>query len=440
MSERTLDTRVQIPDPYSLPLDQINVAQPELFQNDAHWSYFERLRKEDPVHYCAESQFGPYWSVTKYKDIFEVDTNHKVFSSEAGITVGGLGGSPQQRKAAAEKRAADDNAEKSQGQGFNGFGMFIAMDPPKHDLQRATVTSVVAPPNLALLQDVIRERAAGILDSLPRNETFNWVDLVSIELTTQMLATLFDFPFEDRRKLTRWSDIATTPPGVGIVESSEQKRAELLECLEYFTRLWDERAAQPPKTDLISMLAHGENTKDMSPFEFLGNLLLLIVGGNDTTRNSISGGVYFLNQNPGEYDKLRANPDLIPNMVSEIIRYQTPLAHMRRTAVQDTVLGGKHIKEGDKVVMWYVSGNRDEDAIQNADQFVIDRAKARQHLSFGYGIHRCMGNRLAEMQLRILWEEIMKRFKMVEVVGEPERTYSAFVKGYTHLPVRVHEK
>jgi len=429
MSEVSATEIPEIPDPYSIPLEEINVAQPILFQHDAHWDYFKRLRQEAPVHYCTDSAFGPYWSVTRYKEIFEVDTNHQVYSSARGITVGGLAGAPPNA----------DKGENKQ-QDFAGFGMFIAMDPPKHDLQRATVTGVVAPPNLAKLEGTIRERAGKILDSLPVGETFDWVDTVSIELTTQMLATLFDFPFEDRRKLTRWSDIATTPPGVGIVESSEQKRAELIECLEYFTRLWNERANEPPKDDLVSMLVHGESTKDMSPFEFLGNLLLLIVGGNDTTRNSITGGVYFLNKNPGEYDKLRVNPALIPNMVSEIIRYQTPLAHMRRTALQDTMLNGKQIKQGDKVVMWYVSGNRDETAIANADQFIIDRGKARQHLSFGYGIHRCMGNRLAEMQLRVLWEEIMKRFDKIEVMAEPERTYSTFVKGYTHLPVRVHPK
>ena len=421
---------VAIPDPYSLPLHEINVAQPSIFQQDAQWDYFKRLREEDPVHYCADSGFGPYWSVTKFQDIVKVDTDFHSYSSAQGITIGGLGGVPTQQPegGASEKK-----------QQWDGFGMFIAMDPPKHDLQRATVASAVAPPNLAVLEGTIRERAATILDSLPRGEAFNWVDLVSIELTTQMLATLFDFPFEDRRKLTRWSDIATTPPGVGIVESGEQKRAELIECLQYFTQLWNTRAAAPPQADLISMLAHGKDTKDMGPFEFLGNLLLLIVGGNDTTRNSISGGVLFLNQNPKEYDKLRGNLELIPNMVSEIIRYQTPLAHMRRTALVDTELGGKKIKAGDKLVMWYVSGNRDSDVIPNADAFLIDRTRARHHLSFGFGIHRCMGNRLAEMQLRILWEEISKRFSKVEVVAEPKRTYSTFVKGYTELMVKVHE-
>jgi cytochrome P450 len=409
-----------IPDPYSLALDQLNVSQPALFQNDAHWAYFERMRKEDPVHYCADSLFGPFWSVTKFNDIFYVDTHHELFSSEGGITLG---------------------PPTSQVEPEGGFRptMFIAMDPPKHDVQRVTVTPVVAPRNLAKLEGTIRERAAKILDSLPRGETFDWVDTVSVELTTQMLATLFDFPFEDRRKLTRWSDVATAVPGQGIIESNQQRRDELMECLDYFTRLWNQRVNSEPGNDLISMLAHGEATRHMQPMEFLGNLILLIVGGNDTTRNSLSGGVLALNQNPNEYQKLRDNPDLITSMVPEIIRWQTPLAYMRRTAAVDTELGGKQIKAGDKVIMWYVSGNRDEEVIDDPNAFIIDRANPRHHLSFGFGIHRCMGNRLAEMQLRVVWEEILKRFHSVEVVGEPQRTHSSFVKGYTHLPVQVHD-
>lgn len=401
------------PDPYAIPLADFNVASPGLFQADAMWPYFERLRREDPVHYCTNHEFGPYWSVTKYKDIMAVDTNHQVFSSEGGITI----------------RDADEDFR---------LPMFIAMDPPKHDAQRKVVSPIVSPANLEKLEGTIRERAGQILDSLPIGETFDWVDRVSIELTTQMLATLFDFPWEDRRKLTRWSDVATTPPGGGVIDSEEQRRAELLECADYFVRLWNERVNAPPGNDLISMLAHGESTRNMDRMEYLGNLILLIVGGNDTTRNSISGGVLALNQNPREYDKLRKNPALIPNMVPEIIRWQTPLAYMRRTALADSELNGKTIRKGDKVLMWYVSGNRDPEAIENPDRFLIDRERPRQHLSFGFGIHRCVGNRLAEMQLRVIWEEILKRFSFVEVVGEPERVYSSFVKGYLHLPVKLH--
>jgi len=398
---------------YSIPIEDINVADPELFRTDTFWPYFERLRKEAPVHYCKEHEFGPYWSVTKYNDIMFVDTNHDLFSSEPSITI------------------ADPEEDFK-------LPMFIAMDPPKHDAQRKVVSPIVAGPNLQALEKTIRERAAVILDGLPRNETFNWVDRVSIELTTQMLATLFDFPWEDRRKLTRWSDVATAgKEQTDIVASEEQRRAELYECVDYFVRLWNERINAPPKPDLISMLCHGEATRNMDRMEYLGNLILLIVGGNDTTRNSITGGVLALNQNPREYDKLRADPSLIPNMVSEIIRWQTPLAHMRRNATQDVEVGGQLIKKGEKVIMWYVSGNRDEDVIENANAFIIDRPRARQHLSFGFGIHRCVGNRLAEMQLRIVWEEILKRFHTVEVVGEPRRVASSFVKGYDYLPVRL---
>ena len=400
----------------TLPLEEFNPGDPDLFRTNTFWPYFARLRREEPVHWCRDSEFGPYWSVTRYADIMAVDTNHQVFSSEAalgGITI---------------RDARPDLRRPS----------FIAMDPPKHDVQRKTVSPVVSPANLQVLEPIIRERAAKILDQLPVGETFDWVDRVSIELTTQMLATLFDFPFEERRRLTRWSDIATTLPiKGGLVETEDERQVELMECLAYFTRLWNERVNEPPRGDLVSMMAHGDATKNMTPEEYLGNIILLIVGGNDTTRNSISGGLLALNQNPGEYDKLRADPGLIVSMVPEIIRWQTPLAHMRRTATEDFEIGGKTIRKGDKVVMWYVSGNRDEAAISEPERFIIDRERPRQHLSFGFGIHRCVGNRLAEMQLKVVWEEILKRFPKIEVMEEPRRVRSSFVKGYEEMLVRI---
>ncbi len=397
---------------WSMPIDEIEVGNPELFRTDTLWPYFARLRKDDPVHHSVHPEHGPYWSVTKYNDIMAVDTNHAAFSSEPSITM------------------VDPKEDFK-------LPMFIAMDPPKHDAQRKTVSPIVSGPNLDALEPVIRERAGKILDGLPVGETFDWVDKVSIELTTMTLATLFDFPWEDRRKLTRWSDVATANPQSGIVESEEQRRAELYECVDYFMRLWNERVNAPPKGDLISMLAHGESTRNMDRMEYLGNLILLIVGGNDTTRNTITGSLLALNQNPDQYDKLRANQDLLPGMVCEAIRWQTPLAHMRRRATQDIELNGKQIKKGDKVVMWYVSGNRDETVIENPNAFIIDRPNVRRHLSFGFGIHRCVGNRLAELQLKIIWEEIFKRFPRIDVVGEPQRVLSAFVKGYETLPVRI---
>ena len=406
-------------DAYSVSLSDIDVSNPHLYQDDTWRPWFERLRREDPVHKCENGIYGSYWSVTRYRDIMAVETNQQVFSSDAYM--GGI----VLRDLPVDKRRPS----------------FISMDPPKHDEQRKTVSPIVAPGNLARMAETIRDRTNRVLDSLPRGETFDWVDLVSVELTTMMLATLFDFPFEERRKLTYWSNVATVNTRAGTEVDSETKRNELLDvAMEHFKALWDERAKQPPRPDLISMLAHSEATRDLPtrPHEFMGNILLLLVGGNDTTRNSMSGSLLAMNQFPDEFRKLRANPALVASAVPEVIRWQTPVIHMRRTATQDTELAGKTIRKGDKVAMWYISGNRDEEAIERPDDFIIDRARPRQHLSFGFGIHRCVGNRLAEMQLSILWEEILKRdWKMIEVMGPPERAYSNVLRSIGSLPVRI---
>jgi cytochrome P450 len=401
----------------SVSLDAIDVSDPQIYQDDTWYPYFARLRRDDPVHYVRESRYGPYWAVTKYKDIMQVEVNHQTYSSASE-----LGGIQIEEQPKGMDRPS-----------------FIRMDPPKHDEQRKVVSPVVAPGNLANMEGLIRERTIKVLDGLPRGETFDWVDRVSIELTTMMLATLFDYPWEDRRQLTYWSDvvICNVNSPESPVHSEEERFAELTKMAQALGALYNERAQMPPRFDLLSMLAHGEATREMPIREFMGTLGLLIVGGNDTTRNSMSGGLHALSQHPGEYQKLRDDPSLIPGMVSEIIRYVTPVIHMRRTAKEDAELGGKQIKKGDKVVIWYVSGNRDPEAIENPDTFIIDRARPRQHLSFGFGIHRCVGNRLAELQLKILWEELLPRYPNIEVMGPPQRVYSNFIHGIRSLPVRI---
>ena len=406
----------------TIPLDQIDVSRPQLFEKDIWQPWFARLRRQAPVHYQAESINGPFWSVTSHQLIKEVDTNNQVFSSEK------------------EGIAIVDPIVQEEGQ-VQGQS-FITLDEPKHMEQRQAVAPSVAPSNLAEFEPLIRERAIDILENLPVGQAFNWVQEVSVELTARMLTTLFDFPYEDRHKLVYWSDLATAVPGVSDDESIDmgKRYEELMNAAGAFYQLWTSKIGKAPTFDLISMLQHNEATANINedPEAFLGNIMLLLVGGNDTTRNSISGGVIALNQYPEEYQKLRERPNLIPNMVSEIIRWQTPVIHMRRTALEDHELGGQRIAAGDKVVMWYLSGNRDESVFEDPDRFIIDRANARAHVAFGFGVHRCMGNRLAEMQLRILWEEIVARFHKVEIVGKIERISNNFIRGIRNVPVQLH--
>ena len=407
----------------SVPLAEIDVSRPELFAEDSWRPWFARLRKEAPVHYRADSVNGPFWSVSTHKLIKEVDVNNAVFSSSAEL--GGI--------AIAEPPVVEGQIRGNS---------FITMDEPEHAPQRMAVAPTVAPRNLKELEPLIRDRAIDILERLPVGETFNWVQEVSIELTARMLAILFDFPYEERRKLIHWSDLTTAVPEVTGDDSIDlnKRYAELMEAAAAFYQLWNAKAGEPPKFDLLSMLQRNQATARMNenPEQFLGTILLLIVGGNDTTRNSISGGVIALNKFPDQYQKLRDDPGLVPNMVAEMIRWQTPVIHMRRTALQDCELGGQHIKKGDKVVMWYLSGNRDEAVFENADKLIIDRPNARAHVAFGFGVHRCMGNRLAELQLRVLWEEIMKRFHKVELAGDVERLPNNFIRGIKDVPVRLH--
>lgn len=418
-----LITEKLIPEVSTLKLEDIDLSNPFLYRQNQWRSYYKRLRDECPVHYQKESAFGPFWSITRYEDIMYVDKNHELFSAEPVILLGN----------------APEGLEVE---------MFIAMDPPKHDLQRQAVQGVVAPKNLKEMEGLIRSRVQDVLDNLPVGKPFDWVQTVSVELTARMLATLLDFPYEKRHKLVYWSDLAAgSPETTGGTSEMDETFRGVADMAKHFSQLWREKeakkaAGEPLGFDLISLMLSNEDTKDLinRPMEFIGNLALLIVGGNDTTRNSMTGGVYAFHQFPNEFVKLKNNPSLIPNMISEMIRWQTPLAYMRRVAKVDVEMHGQTIKKGDKVVMWYASGNRDERVIENADDFIIDRKNARNHLSFGFGVHRCMGNRLAEMQLRILWEELLTRFDAIEVLSEPTIVQSNFVRGYTEMMVKLTAK
>ncbi|MCP3733975.1 cytochrome P450 [Sphingomonas sp. RP10(2022)] len=397
-------------------VDPLDVSRAELYRDDTWHEPFARLRAEAPVYRCEHSDYGPYWSVSTYKPIVEVESLPELYSSEAGgITL------------------ADFLPESDV-----RMPMFIARDRPVHTGQRRTVAPAFTPSEMTRMSGDIRLRTEELLDSLPWNTRFDWVDTVSIELTTQMLAILFDFPWEDRRKLTFWSDWAGDIELVKNEELRKQRLGYMYECGAYFQGLWNAKVGKEQTPDLISMMIHSDAMSHMDHFEFIGNLILLIVGGNDTTRNSMSALAYGLDKFPESRAKLEADPALIANATQEIIRWQTPLAHMRRTATRDTELMGQTIREGDKLALWYLSANRDESVFgPDANDLVVDRPNARRHLAFGHGIHRCVGARLAELQIGILLEEMAKRRMRVNVLEEPTRVAACFVHGYRQLPVEI---
>jgi len=394
-----------------------DVSRAELYSEDRWHAAFADMRAKAPVNKVEDSSYGPYWNVAGYKAVQHVESLPDVFSSDVengGITI------------------ADGDPESD----FQ-LPMFIAMDRPKHTGQRRTVAPAFTPSAMAAMETEIRTRTGEVLDSLPWDKPFDWVDKVSIELTTGMLAILFGFPWEDRRLLTFWSDWAGDVELSKARELDDQRQGILHEMGAYFLQLWNERVNAPPSSDLISMMIHSESMSEMDHFEFMGNLILLIVGGNDTTRNTMSGVAYGLNEYPEERTKLQQNPELIPNAVQELIRWQTPLAHMRRTALEDYDLFGNQIRKGDKVVMWYLSANRDESVFEDPEKIVVDRENARRHLAFGYGIHRCVGARLAELQIRILLEEMHARRMQVNPTGDYRRVHACFVHGFREMQVKL---
>ncbi len=401
-------------------VDPLDVTRAELWRDYQWREPFATLRATSPIHYTPESKFGAYWSISTYKPIQYIEALPKIFSSNwevGGITVAG----DPVRLEEAEVR----------------MPMFIAMDPPQHAAQRRTVAPAFTPSMIDVMRTETQARTSDVLDSLPVGQPFDWVDRVSIELTTGMLAKLFDYPWDDRANLTRWSDMLGD---VEMFDSLEKRQTRLASAYEMglsFNQLWDARKSQPPSNDLISIMLHSDAMSHMSEGEFIGNLILLIVGGNDTTRNSMTALAYGLDKFPGERARLESDPDLITNTASEIIRWQTPLAHMRRTAMEDTEVDGHKIRKHDKLALWYVSANRDVSVFPDGDSIIVNRENARRHLSFGYGIHRCVGARVAELQLQILMEEMARRRLRANVLAEPERVAACFVNGYKKLMVEL---
>ena len=398
------------------PLSPIDVSQNALYVENTWREPFAQLRADMPLSWREDSPFGSYWSAVTHDLISEVELRHDVFSSRwdlGNITI----------------------AEAVNGEGFPNF---IAQDPPIHTAQRRVIAPAFSPSQMLGLVAQVKARTKAIMDDLPIGETFDWVERVSIPQTLGMLCILFDMPFAEWRDIKRWSDWAS---GVSADNLTDEYRMEFLvqmtEMLGRFDRELEDRRTKPATDDLLSRMVHSDAMGHMEPMERIANIALLIVGGNDTTRNSMSALVEAFDCYPEELERLRVDPSLIPNAAQEIVRWQSPVTHMRRTALEDTELGGQTIRKGEKVVMWYISANRDEKVFPDAERFDVGRDNARRHLGFGHGIHRCVGAKLAEAQLASLIEEIVTRNIRIQPQGEPTRLASPFLHGFTAMPVQI---
>ncbi len=395
-------------------INPIDVSANALYVEDQWREPFAKLRAEMPVSWCPDSPFGAYWSVVTHDLVQQVEVHPEIYSSRWDL----------------------GNITIADAVGGSDFPNFIAQDAPIHTAQRKVIAPAFSPSQIVKLEAQVRARTTELFAALPRGETFDWVDNVSIPLTLGMLCILFDMPFSEWRDIKRWSDYAS---GVSADNLNDEFRAEFLaqmtEMLTRFDRELEARKALPPSDDLLSRMVHSEAMGQMDVMERIANIALLIVGGNDTTRNSMSALVEAFDRYPAELAKLRADPSLIPNAAQEIIRWQSPVTHMRRTALCDTQLGGQAIKAGDKIVMWYISANRDEAVFADAERFDAGRANARRHLGFGHGAHRCVGARLAEVQLAALIEEIVSCGAAIKPQGAPTRLASPFLHGFTAMPV-----
>ncbi len=404
-------------------IDPLDLTRADLWVEDKWQEPMRELRAKGPVHWNDASKFGPHWSVMQYKAIQHIEALPKIFSSSweyGGITV--------EQDGVANMREHD-----------LPLPMFIAMDPPQHSAQRRTVAPAFGPAEVDRMRADAVARTSALLDTLPIGTPFDWVKSVSMALTTQMLAILFDFPWEERDKLNQWSDVGGDVE-LGSTSAGRKFRAETgMEMAGAFMQLWTQKAQDPSGSDLISVMLRSDAMSHMEPNEFLGNLVLLIVGGNDTTRNSMSAYAWGLHQYPDQRAILEANhsAELAVNAMHEIIRWQTPLSHMRRTATEDTELFGQQIKKHDKIALWYSSANRDETIFPDGEHIRVERENARRHLSFGYGIHRCVGARVAELQLIALIAEMQKRRLRVNVVEAPEIVPACFVHGYKKMIVEL---
>jgi cholest-4-en-3-one 26-monooxygenase len=395
-------------------LSDVNLLDPDVFREGRHHEMFKVLRQQDPVHLHEDPDDQDFWCITRHADLITVNRDYEVFSSaEQGISIPDI---PPEGSMVRE--------------------MMLYMDPPRHTRYRLLVNKGFTPRMIGLLETGLRTKAAMIVDNVIERGECDFVTDLAAELPLQAIAELMGVPQEDRHKLFDWSNRMIgidDPEYEGDRDSGTEAAAELY---MYANSLAAEKR-ENPLDDIVSRLLGSEIDGDkLSETEFDMFFMLLAVAGNETTRNATAHGMKALMDNPDQFEKLRNNPELLDSAIEEIVRWATPVLHFRRTAMSDYELAGKQIKQGDKVVMWHISANRDETVFDDPFRFDIER-NPNEHIGFGGGgPHFCLGANLARMELRIIFEELVTRLPDMEPAGECEYLRSNFIGGIKHLPVR----
>lgn len=393
------------------------LADPGLYERGEARELFARLRPQAPVWWSPGPDGRGFWSVLRYRDIVSVSKNPKLFSSA--------------RKWGGHRLRDEATAELFQ----DVEASMMSMDAPEHGVYRGMVTPAFTPERLRGLEARIRARVRTLLDAIARRGECELVSSVAAPLPIHVLTEVLGVPPEDGPRLLQWSNAFIGEDDPELRGSAEYARQCATEVAAYALKLWRERLRRPGD-DLVSMLVHTEMDGEvMTVPRYFATFSLFLVAGNETVRNTTAGGLLALMQHPEQRRKLVENPALIPQAVKELVRWVSPALHMRRTATEDTELAGQRIAQGDKVVLWYLSGNYDEEVFEQPERFEVTRT-GPMHLGFGHGPHFCVGARLAELQLTVLLQELLPRFPDMEPGGPVRRIRSNFVNGFKALPVR----
>ncbi|HKP58692.1 MAG TPA: cytochrome P450 [Polyangiales bacterium] len=392
----------------------MDVYDLDTYQRAIPHEVFGRLRKESPVYFNAEPKGPGFWAITKYADVVMISKDPKTFSSARGGT--NLTDLPPEELSVVQM-------------------MMVNMDPPKHNRFRNLVSKGFTPRMIAQLEPLIRAAAKRTVDAVAKQGECDFVRSIAGELPLVIIADLLGIPQSDRDKVFDWSNRLIGFDDPEFQTSFEDGKIAAAELWMYANGLAAQRRAKP-ELDLTSVLVHAEiDGEKLSEPEFDGFFLMLAVAGNETTRNAISGGTLALMQHPEQRQRLIDDPSLIPSAIEEILRWVTPVIHFRRTLTRDFELRGQKMREGDKVAIFYPSANHDEEVFTDPHEFDVGRTP-NEHLSFGVGQHFCLGASLARLELRIIFEELLKRLPDLELAGEARRLRSNFINGIKTMPVR----